>query len=144
MKNVKNSNKSSCPVFGLYKTSRILVRVYSKYLEPFGLTYPQYLVLLYLSDHSEASVDDIGSSLLLDSGTLTPLLKRLQAKGYISRDIDPKDERKRIVSLTKKGISFQSNTKDIQQKVGAQFNLHPETIKNLNSVLNEILDSYEQ
>lgn len=137
---MKKNNISGCPVFGLYKVSRILMRTYSQNLESLDLTYPQYLVMLYLWENGAASVDEIGLVLLLDSGTLTPLLKRLQAKGLLSRARDPKDERKCIITLTPEGTALEAQAQAVREKVAQHFNLDPELVKNLNSVLNQILD----
>lgn len=131
---------SNCPVFGLYRVSRILMKTYSQSLKTIGLTYPQYLVMQYLWGNGEASVDEIGSELLLDSGTLTPLLKRLQSKGLICRVRDTKDERRCIITLTSEGNLLETQANAAQQKVIEHFNLDPKLIKNLNSVLNQILD----
>ncbi len=136
----KTNNISNCPVFGLYRVSRILMRTYSQHLEAIDLTYPQYLVMQYLWENNEASVDEIGSVLLLDSGTLTPLLKRLQSKGLLSRMRDTKDERRCIITLTPEGNLLKAQATVVQQKVIQHFNLDPNLIKNLSTVLNQILD----
>lgn len=138
--NEKKKKESNCPVFGLYKVSRILMRAYTLNLEPFELTYPQFLVMKYLWINKSASVDEIGSELLLDSGTLTPLLKRLQSKGLLSRARDPEDERRCIVALTSEGIALESQTSHVREKVVQYFNFGPELIKDLNDALNRILD----
>lgn len=136
----KKENTSTCPVFGLYKVSRILMRAYTLNLEPLDLTYPQYLVMQYLWANDSASVDEIGSELLLDSGTLTPLLKRLQSKGLLSRVRDPKDERRCIIALTPEGVDLESQASSVRKKVAQHFNLDSELIKDLNNVLNKVLD----
>jgi len=89
--------------FSIYAASRAITRAYRPLLEPFGLTYPQYLVLLTLWEHEELSVNQIGRRLYLDSGTLTPLLKRMEASGFIERERVKTDERKVAVRLGPRG-----------------------------------------
>lgn len=117
------------------------MRTYSQHLEALDLTYPQYLVMQYLWENHSASVDEIGSALLLDSGTLTPLLKRLQSKGLLSRARDPKDERRCIIALTPTGTALEAQANTVRQKVAQHFNLDPELIKNLNNVIGQILET---
>lgn len=133
-----------CPVFGLYKVSRNLIKVYSQNLEKFELTYPQYLVMLYLWENNGASVDEIGKTLMLDSGTLTPLLKRLEAKGFLVRARDVKDERRSQISLTAEGLALESKMREVRKKVKEHFNLRPKLIERLKDVLNEILEKEDK
>src|SRR4051812_17354903 len=86
--------------FALYSASLAMTKVYKPLLAPLGLTYPQYLVMLALWEDDAQSVSALGDRLALDSGTLTPLLKRLEAQGRLSRDRDADDERRVIVRLT--------------------------------------------
>ena len=96
--------------FPLYAASRGLVRAYAPLLEPHGLTYPQYLTMLALwSGPPEQTVGAIGDRLRLDSGTLTPLLKRLEAAGLVTRRRDPDAERRVVVSLTERGEALQDD-----------------------------------
>ena len=89
--------------FPLYAASNLLVKVYRPLLEPLGLTYSQYLVMLVLWERDSVSVGDLGHCLYLDSGTLTPLLKRMENSGFINRRRDSNDERRIIIKLTNKG-----------------------------------------
>ncbi|MBB4184939.1 DNA-binding MarR family transcriptional regulator [Sinorhizobium terangae] len=89
--------------FAVYSAGHAFNRTYKPLLDRFGLTYPQYLVLLALWQHDKMTVKRIGEEMGLDSGTLSPLLKRLEAAGYVSRLRDREDERQVIVSLTEKG-----------------------------------------
>lgn len=89
--------------FSIYAASRAITRAYRPLLEPHGLTYPQYLVLLTLWEKDGQAVHEIGQRLHLDSGTLTPLLKRMEQAGYIERQRDKTDERKVEVRLAAKG-----------------------------------------
>jgi MarR family transcriptional regulator, organic hydroperoxide resistance regulator len=93
--------------FPLYAASRALTRAYAPLLEPFGLTYPQYLTMLALWSHGAQTVGELGDRLRLDSGTLTPLLKRLEAQGLVTRRRDPDDERRVVVSTTRSGERLQ-------------------------------------
>jgi DNA-binding MarR family transcriptional regulator len=89
--------------FALHSASLTMTRIYKPHLDALGLTYPQYLVLLVLWEGDGIAVSDIGERLFLDSGTLTPLLKRLQAQGLVDRSRDPRDERRVMVRLTQAG-----------------------------------------
>lgn len=88
--------------FSTYTLSKQFTKFYRPILEPFSLTYPQYLVLLSLWEKSEQSVQELGEKLGLESGTLTPMLKRMEKNGYITRNRNPEDERQVIIKLTKK------------------------------------------
>lgn len=106
--------------FPLYAASNLLVRVYRPLLEPLGLTYSQYLVMLVLWERNSVSVGDLGHCLYLDSGTLTPLLKRMENSGFISRSRDPNDERRVIISLNQKGLDVRDEAEKIPQKLFEQ------------------------
>jgi len=99
--------------FLLYSTSRALIRAFSPHLEKLGITYPQYLVILTLYEFDQLTVNEIGNKLFLDSGTLTPLLKRMEKSGYIDRNRSKKDERKVLISLTEKGMQMRMQLQDI-------------------------------
>lgn len=88
--------------FSTYTLSKQFTKFYRPILEPFSLTYPQYLVLLSLWEKPEQSVQELGEKLVLESGTLTPMLKRMEKNGYITRNRNPEDERQVIIKLTKK------------------------------------------
>lgn len=104
--------------FPLYTISKEITRRYTPLLEPLNLTYPQYLVMLVLWEFGELSVSEIGEKLHLDSGTLTPLLKRLQTKGLVERTRSQKDERSVTISLTEQGKLLENKAIDIPQKLG--------------------------
>jgi DNA-binding MarR family transcriptional regulator len=99
--------------FALYSASRAFTRAYAPLLGPLGLTYPQYLVLLVLWDRGELSVSGLGEQLGLDSGTLTPLLKRMEESGLIARTRDTADERVVRVALTRAGRALEKRAKSI-------------------------------
>ena len=94
--------------FALYTASRAVVRSYAPLLEDAGLTYPQYITMLVLWEAPERprSVGELGERLHLDSGTLTPLLKRLSALGYVTRSRDAEDERRVLVTVTAEGLAL--------------------------------------
>ena len=89
--------------FPLYAATNLLTRLYGPVLGELGLTYPQYLVMLVLWELEPQTVGDLGARLHLDSGTLTPLLKRMEAAGFVTRKRDPSDERRVLISLTQNG-----------------------------------------
>ncbi len=89
--------------FPLYAATNLINRLYTPVLRELGLTYPQYLVLLVLWEEEPQTVGSLGARLYLDSGTLTPLLKRMEAGGLIKRQRDPNDERRVLVTLTEQG-----------------------------------------
>lgn len=99
--------------FALYAASRAFTRAYAPLLEPLGLTYPQYVVLLVLWETDGLSVGELGERLGLDSGTLTPLLKRLEAAGIVTRTRDPGDERVVRVALTPDGKRLEKKAAEI-------------------------------
>ncbi|OWK33683.1 MarR family winged helix-turn-helix transcriptional regulator [Sphingomonas dokdonensis] len=92
--------------FPLYAASNLINRLYGPVLSPLGLTYPQYLVMLVLWEEQPQSVGALGARLYLDSGTLTPLLKRLETAGLVTRRRDPSDERRVLIRLTAEGMAL--------------------------------------
>ncbi len=103
--------------FALYAASRAVTRAYVPLLEPLGITYPQYLVMLVLWEEGAASVKRIGERLELDSGTLTPLLKRLEQQGLVARRRDESDARVVTIELTKKGRAMKEKARAIPEKL---------------------------
>ena len=104
--------------FALYSASLAMTKVYKPLLAPLGLTYPQYLVMLALWEADAQTVSALGDKLALDSGTLTPLLKRLEAQGQLSRERDAEDERRVIVRLTPAGRQLKVQARRIPQEIG--------------------------
>ena len=109
--------------FAVYSASHAFTRAYRAVLEPLGLTYPQYLVLLTLWEHDGLRVKDIGTKLFLDSGTLTPLLKRLEALGYVRRVRDSSDERHVTILLTRAGQELEEKAVAVPQDVACMTQL---------------------
>lgn len=103
--------------FALYSASHAMTKTYKPLLDKLGLTYPQYLVMLVLWEQDGILVKDIGARLFLDSGTLTPLLKRLEGNGLVARNRDPGDERQVRISLTDAGRSLREQARDIPSAV---------------------------
>src|SRR6266852_5098521 len=103
--------------FALYSASLAMTKTYKPFLKSLGLTYPQYLVMLVWWQQDDVLVKEIGQQLFLDSGTLTPLLKRLEASSLITRTRDDIDERQVRIMLTKEGRALKKKAQDIPLKV---------------------------
>lgn len=106
--------------FALYRASRALVRAYGPLLEPLGLTYPQYLALLVLWQEDDIAVKDLGVRLALDSATLTPLLKRLEQQGLLTRHRDPSDERVVRIRLSMQGRALKTKAKRVPENIACK------------------------
>jgi DNA-binding MarR family transcriptional regulator len=103
--------------FALYSASHAMTKTYKPLLDRLGLTYPQYLVMLVLWQQDAVLVKDIGARLFLDSGTLTPLLKRLEVGGLLERRRDPQDERQVRISLTAAGRGLKAQAREIPEQL---------------------------
>lgn len=103
--------------FPLYACSKELIRIYKPYLKKLDLTYTQYITMMVLWEEERINLKDIGERLYLDSGTLTPLLKKLESKGFITRERDPEDERNLMITITQKGRKLQKEAIIIPQKL---------------------------
>ena len=106
--------------FRLYTAARLVTNIYQPYFAPFGITYPQYLVLLVLWEKDKQPVCDIGKRLMLDTNTITPLLQRMEKVGLIVRTRGTEDTRQRIVSLTPKGMELQEQMVNIPDCLSAR------------------------
>lgn len=106
--------------FALYGASNRITRLYRPLLEPLGLTYPQYLVMLGLWERSPRTVGELGEALGLDSGTLTPLLKRMEASGLVTRARDPADERRVRISLTETGEALRAEAQGVPAAIACR------------------------
>jgi len=107
--------------FRLYTASRLITQAYRPLLEPLGLTYPQYLVLMVLWENDHQLVSDISKRLVLESNTITPLLQRMESEGLIVRTKGTADKRQTLVNLSRKGIALQEQAKDIPDCMTAAF-----------------------
>lgn len=125
--------------FPLYCLSKEITNRYRPYLERLDLTYPQYLVMMVLWEEDGLSVGDIGKRLHLDSGTLTPLLKRLEQKGIVTRTRSDTDERRVVVTLSDAGKALQEQAKHIPVHMLQEMNLDPEDIAALRRILQKLL-----
>ncbi|TQV72355.1 MarR family transcriptional regulator [Aliikangiella marina] len=125
--------------FPLYSASNAVVRAYRPYLDELKITYLQYMVLMVLWEEQASNVKTLGERLNLDSGTLTPLLKRLEAKGFISRQRDKTDERGRIIRITQSGNALKSLAKDIPTKVAKKTGLTIEEHQQLKTLCLKIV-----
>ncbi|KQS73035.1 MarR family transcriptional regulator [Rhizobium sp. Leaf371] len=126
--------------FAVYSLSHAFNRTYKPLLDRFGLTYPQYLVLLALWEHRVMTVKQIGEQLGLDSGTLSPLLKRLDAAGLVSRTRDRKDERQVNIALTGKGEALQAEAGHVQTAIGSAIGCSTGEAEALRTVLEALTD----
>lgn len=124
--------------FSVYAVSHALVRAYRPLLEPLGVTYPQYLVLLVLWERDSRSVSDIGAELGLDSGTLTPLLKRMGTAGLIQRTRDPEDERRVTIHLTPAGEALREKAASIPEALACSMRLSTGEIRDLKSAVDRL------
>lgn len=125
--------------FSIYAASRAITRAYRPILDRFDLTYPQYLVLLILWEKDGLTVNEIGRRLYLDSGTLTPLLKRLEQTGYINRQRDSRDERRVEVKLTDRGIQLKEEALQIPLDLLKETHLEPGEVAQTKTMVDQIL-----
>ncbi|MDB5511504.1 MAG: ohrR [Enterovirga sp.] len=114
--------------FAVYSAAHAVNRAYRPLLAPHGLTYPQYLVLLLLWAEDGRTVSEIGAPLLLDSGTLTPLLGRLERSGLVRRERDGRDERQVRIRLTAAGRALQARLAHVPSAIGCAAGLHPDDL----------------
>ena len=126
--------------FPLYACSKEIIKSYTPFLEKIDLTYTQYLVMLVLWEHDEINVKNLGKKLFLDSGTLTPLLKKLENKGYILRKRNTKDERNLIIKITDKGKIIKNKAEDIPSKISSCLSLTNEEALTLYKILYKLLN----
>ena len=125
--------------FPLYACSREIVKKYNPHLDEIGLTYTQYIVMMVMWEDGSISVKKLGEKLYLDSGTLTPVLKSLEAKGFVTRTRSTEDERVRIVELTDEGEKLKDRALEIPPKIACCVSLTPEEGAELHRLLYKIL-----
>ncbi len=126
--------------FRLYSLNKLMCRLYAPILKELTLTYPQYLAMLVLWQNTVGiSVKDLGSQLDLDSGTLSPLLKRMEAQGLLTRVRQSTDERVVIIKLTQIGIELQQSAEHIPEKMFAVTGLTPDKLQSLNQELDQLI-----
>ena len=126
--------------FPLYAAARKVIGAYTPLLKPYGITYTQYITFLVLWEKDGITVGEIGARLHLDNGTLTPLLKKMEAEGFITRRRNAEDERKVTVYLTPEGLDMKEKLKDVPLKIGHCLTIGQEDAKTLYRILYKILD----
>ncbi|WP_084398464.1 MarR family winged helix-turn-helix transcriptional regulator [Henriciella aquimarina] len=125
--------------FPLYAASNLINRLYRPVLSELGLTYPQYLVMLALWETSPRTVGALGEALHLDSGTLTPLLKRMETAGLVTRERDPEDERRVQVSLTEAGRALRTEALKVPETLTAGFEGDPAEVEQLRDAVQALV-----
>ncbi len=125
--------------FPLYAASRRIISAYTPFLKPLGLTYTQYIVFLVLWEKDGVTVGEIGERLHLDNGTLTPLLKKMEKAGYVSRERSSKDERVVLITLTKEGKAMKKKAREIPFQVGSCLCIDLKEAKQLKEMLDRLL-----
>ncbi|ORC36937.1 MarR family transcriptional regulator [Marispirochaeta aestuarii] len=130
--------------FPFYAVSRLITRHYQPLLEKLNLTYPQYLVLLVLWERQSSSVTELSRILLLNSNTLTPLLKRLAAQGYIERTRSDEDERRVMISLTERGWNLRKEALGIPEKLVASLEYSEEDLIALKKLIDPFLEALKK
>ena len=133
--------------FPVYAASRLITRQYQPYLDQLGITYPQYLVLMVLWESDAVTVNDIAEKLILNTNTLTPLLKRMEVMGLLERRRSESDERKVVVSLTEKGIGLREKARVVPESLLQGLQQSPlslEQLLELKSNLDVLIDFLRQ
>ena len=129
--------------FAVYSAAHALNRAYKPLLDPYGLTYPQYIALMTLWEEDGRTVKALGEKLGLDSGTLSPLLKRLEAAGYIHRARDKNDERQVLITLTDKGRAMKKDAVAIRMAIGKATGCSIDTLQALTTDLHMLTEQLE-
>ena len=129
--------------FPLYAVSKEIVRRYTPFLNEIDLTYTQYIAMMVMWEHREMSVKELGKKLLLDSGTLTPLLKTLEKKELVTRVRSKEDERILVVSITDKGMKLREKAVDIPAKIGGCVQLSKEDAVQFYATLRKLLSQFD-
>ena len=126
--------------FPLYACSREIIKLYKPFLDELDLTYTQYITMMVLWEHKSVTVKELGEKLYLDSGTLTPLLKKLEGKGHVTRQRSEKDERNLIVTITDSGEALKEQAVNIPEKVVGCCQLSAEDAAALYRILYKMLE----
>ena len=127
--------------FPLYVCAKEIIRRYKPFLDQVDLTYTQYITMMALWENTSMNVRELGNCLFLDSGTLTPVLKKLEAKGYLKRSRSKEDERNLIVTVTEKGWNLRDQALSIPQSMSTCINLQPEEAEVLYKLLYKLLNT---
>ena len=129
--------------FPLYACSKEIVKRYTPFLDEIDLTYTQYITMMVLWEHREMNVKELGRYLYLDSGTLTPVLKKLEQKGYVIRKRDTRDERVLNVTVTEAGMLLREKAVEVPAKIGGCVSLDLEEAVLLQKILQKILQNFD-
>ena len=129
--------------FPLYACSKEVIRLYKPFLDMLDLTYTQYITMMVLWEYRELNVKELGEKIYLDSGTLTPLLKKLESKGYIKRSRSKEDERNLLISITDEGMSLREEALQVPEKMAGCVKLDMESAKNLYDILYKLLNNFK-
>lgn len=129
--------------FPLYVCAKEIVKRYKPFLDEIDLTYTQYITMMVFWEHKEMNVKELGAYLFLDSGTLTPVLKKLEQKGYITRKRSEEDERVLNVAITDSGEQLKEKAVEIPAKIGSCVCLEPQEAQQLYQILQKMLGSFE-
>lgn len=130
--------------FPLYACAKEVVRNYKPFLDELDLTYTQYITMMVLWDKKEMNVKEIGKCLYLDSGTLTPLLKKLESKGYIERHRSKEDERNLMIRITKEGEALKEAAQSVPERMGKCIALNESEAKELYTLLYKVLTKFHE
>ncbi len=129
--------------FPMYACAKEIQRIYKPYLDEINLTYTQYVAMMVLWEEREATLKHIGERLVLDSGTLTPLFRKLEEKGFVYRLKDDKDDRNLIIRITDKGLALRDKAVDIPKCMSKNIDLTQEEAYNLYVTLNKLLKQFK-
>ena len=130
--------------YPIYLCSKEIIRRYTPWLNELDLTYTQYIVMMYFWKQKRSNVKDLGKAVLLDPSTLTPLLKKLENKGFLKRERSVKDERNLEVSITEKGMALREKALNVPERMGKCIDLSEEEAETLYGLLAKVLTNIEE
>ncbi len=142
MEDLLKLDKQLC--FSVYVLHREIMQCYRPILKNIGLTYPQYITMMTLWEKDDVMVNQVGEILQLDNGTLTPLLKRLESKGYLERKRSKEDERVVKINLTEKGLKLKQNASFIPIELEKAMNLNLEEMEQLKTLSDKVVQKINQ
>ncbi len=142
MEDLLKLDKQLC--FSVYVLHREIMQCYRPILKNIGLTYPQYITMMTLWEKDDVTVNQVGKILQLDNGTLTPLLKRLESKGYLERKRSKEDERVVKINLTKKGLKLKEDATCIPIELAKAMNLNLEEMEQLKTLSDKVVQKINQ
>ncbi|MBE6236067.1 MAG: MarR family transcriptional regulator [Bacteroidales bacterium] len=128
--------------FPLYACAKEVIRRYTPLLEPLGLTYTQYIAMMVMWEHKSISVRDMGKLLFLDSGTLTPMLKKMERAGWISRKRSVEDERMMVISITERGEMLHDKAEDVPARLAGCLTMEKEDALQLYTLLHKMMKNF--